>query len=44
MLAAFKIGIMVPDIKVQLYIHGCRIYEVTEKLLVKFLREMDVIQ
>lgn len=43
-LAAFKIGIMVPDIKVQLYIHGCRIYEVTEKLLVKFLREMDVIQ
>lgn len=42
-LAAFKIGIAVPDIMVQLYIHGCRIYEVTEKLLVKFLKEMDVI-
>lgn len=43
-LAAFKIGIAVPDIMVQLYIHGCRIYEITEKLLEKFLKEMDVIQ
>lgn len=43
-LAAFKIGIAVPDIMMQLYIHGCRIYEVTEKLLEKYLREMDAIQ
>lgn len=40
--AAFKIGIAIPDIMVHLYIHGCRIYEITEKLLVNFLMEMGV--
>lgn len=42
-LAAFKIGIPVGEIVVQLHIHGHKIYEATEKLLVKFLREMDVL-
>lgn len=47
MVAAFNIGIAVRDIMVQLYIHGCRIYEITEELLEEFLEEvlmeMDVI-
>lgn len=42
--AAFKIGIAIPDIMVQLYIHGCRIYEITEKLLVNFLMEMGAVR
>lgn len=47
-LAAFNIGIAVPDIVVQLYIHGYTIFEITEALLIDFLREipleMDVIE
>ena len=39
MLAAFKIGIPVADIVIQLHIHGYKIYEVTEKFVEKFLRE-----
>lgn len=38
-LAAFKIGIPVADIVIQLHIHGHKIYEVTEKFVEKFLRE-----
>lgn len=44
MVAAFKIGIAIPDIMVQLYIHGCKTYEITEKLLVNFLMEMGVVR
>lgn len=40
-LAAFKIGISVADIVVQLHIHGFKMYEVTQNVVVKFLREMD---
>lgn len=42
-LAAFSIGISIADIVAQLHIHWHKIYEVTEKVVIKFLKEMDVI-
>lgn len=41
-LAAFEIGFSVEDIVAQLHIHGYKMYQITEKLVINFLKEMDV--